>query len=41
MARRLGPFPLWRGNTDLLEQIGRMSNRAAAQVVELLAARTQ
>jgi uncharacterized Zn finger protein len=41
MARRLGPFPLWRGNSDFLEQIGRMSNRAAAQVVEFFTARTQ
>jgi uncharacterized Zn finger protein len=41
LARRLGPFPLWRGSADYLEQVGRMSGRAAQHVVQFLAAHTR
>ena len=37
MARRLGPFPLWRGDTDFLEEVGALSRTAAARALEVLA----
>jgi uncharacterized Zn finger protein len=37
MARRLGPFPLWRGVTDFLEAVGAMSRAAAVRALEVLA----
>jgi uncharacterized Zn finger protein len=37
LARRLGAFPLWRGNAAFLEEIGRLSSAAAARAVEVLA----
>lgn len=37
MARRLGPFPLWRGATDFLAEVGRLSHAAALRALELLA----
>jgi uncharacterized Zn finger protein len=37
MARRLGAFPLWRGNADFLAEIARMSHAAAAYALTVLA----
>lgn len=37
MARRLGPFPLWRGDTDFMQEISRRSRAAVARALELLA----
>ena len=37
IARRLGPFPLWRGDTDFLEELGALSQAAAARALEVLA----
>jgi uncharacterized Zn finger protein len=37
MARRLGAFPFWRGDTDFLEEVGRLSRAAAARAIEVLA----
>jgi uncharacterized Zn finger protein len=37
MARRLGAFPFWRGDIDLLEEVGRLSRAAAARALEVLA----
>ncbi|HEV3111601.1 MAG TPA: SWIM zinc finger family protein [Candidatus Binataceae bacterium] len=36
MARRLGPFPLWRGATDFLEEVGALSRTAAARALQVL-----
>jgi uncharacterized Zn finger protein len=36
LARRLGAFPLWRGDEDFLEEIGRLSRQAAARALEVL-----
>jgi uncharacterized Zn finger protein len=41
VARRLGPFPLWRGESDFLEEIGRLSRDAAARAIELLASSSE
>jgi uncharacterized Zn finger protein len=40
MARRLGAFPFWRGDTDFLDEIGRLSRAAAARAIEVLAGET-
>ncbi len=37
MARRLGAFPFWRGDSDFLDEIVRLSRAAAARAIELLA----
>jgi uncharacterized Zn finger protein len=37
MARRLGAFPLWRGDKDFLEEVGALSRAAAARALEVLA----
>jgi uncharacterized Zn finger protein len=37
MARRLGAFPLWRGDTDFLEEVGRLSQMAVARALQVLA----
>lgn len=36
LARRLGPFPLWRGNVDFLEHIGCLSAAAAKHTLFIL-----
>jgi uncharacterized Zn finger protein len=36
LAKRLGPFPFWRGETDFLDEIERLSQQAAARAVEVL-----
>ncbi|MGO9060208.1 MAG: SWIM zinc finger family protein [Candidatus Binataceae bacterium] len=38
IARRLGAFPFWRGETDFLEEIGRLSRDAAARAIKVLTA---
>jgi uncharacterized Zn finger protein len=38
MARRLGAFPLWRGNADFLEEIARMSRLGAANALARVSA---
>ncbi len=41
MARRLGAFPLWRGDKDFLEEVAALSRAAAARALELLAGQAQ
>jgi uncharacterized Zn finger protein len=36
LAKRLGGFPFWRGETDFLDEIGRLSQQAAARALEVL-----
>ena len=36
LAKRLGAFPFWRGETDFLDEIGRLSQMAAARALEVL-----
>jgi uncharacterized Zn finger protein len=36
LAKRLGPFPFWRGETDFLDEVGRLSQKAAARALEVL-----
>jgi uncharacterized Zn finger protein len=36
LASRLGAFPFWRGETDFLEEIGRLSLKAAERALEVL-----
>jgi uncharacterized Zn finger protein len=36
LAGRLGAFPFWRGETDFLEEIGRLSLQAAGRALEVL-----
>lgn len=36
LARRLGPIPFWRGETDFLGAIGHASQQAAARALEML-----
>jgi uncharacterized Zn finger protein len=36
LASRLGAFPFWRGETDFLEEIGRLSLEAAGRALEVL-----
>ncbi|MFZ0887306.1 MAG: SWIM zinc finger family protein [Candidatus Binataceae bacterium] len=37
LAKRLGPIPFWRGDTDFLAEIGQASRQAAARALEILA----
>ncbi len=37
LASRLGALPFWRGETDFLEEIGRISLQAAGRALEVLA----
>jgi uncharacterized Zn finger protein len=41
LARRLGPFPFWRGETDFLDEVGRLSRQAAARALEVLARKAE
>jgi hypothetical protein len=41
MARRLGAFPFWRGSTDFLQEVGRLSQAAAARALEVLAGQAE
>lgn len=41
MARRLGAIPFWRGETDFLGEIGRLSHAAAIRAVALLTGEPQ
>ncbi len=36
LAKRLGALPFWRGETDFLDEIGRLSQKAAARALEVL-----